>query len=171
MPLSHSWPKQPPKRVISLIHCSFLQVHWHYSFHFLGHCFFHFFGHYFFHFLGHCFFHFLGSFFFLWGTAPYLFTFLNSLVSTPPSQLGWFLQDAPAWVCQPSSLQYVCLHTPGSAFWSRSRLLPSTSSTKVASHLVSCDLQSSSWLWFAYRRTKLWAAYHQLPRASLTTEE
>ena len=240
-PLSHSWPKQPSKRVISLIHCSFLQVHWHYSFHFLGHCFFHFFwtlflplswtlflplfldtisstffGHYFFHFLGHCFFHFfwtlflplfldtisstfldtvsstffghyffhflghyffhfLGSYFFfffsLWGTTPYLFSFLNSWVSTPPSQLGWFLQDAPAWVCQPSSLQYLCLHTPGSAFWSRSRLLPSTSSTKVASHLVSCDLQDTSWLWFAYRRTKLWAAYRQLPRASLTTEE
>ena len=42
-PLSHSWPKQSSKRVISLIHCSFLQVHWHYSFHFLEHCFFHFF--------------------------------------------------------------------------------------------------------------------------------
>ena len=49
--------------------------------------------------------------------------------------------------------------------------LPSPS-TKVASHLVSCDLQSNmdtSRLWTAYRRTKVWAAYRQLPRVSLAT--
>ena len=86
------------------------------------------FGHYFFFFLE------LISFFLSLslGTASYLVTFLNSWVSTPPSQLGWF-QDAPAWVCQPSSLQYLCLHTPGSTFWSQSRLLPITHAQLITS--------------------------------------
>ena len=47
-------------------------------------------------------------------------------------------------MCQPSSLQHLCLHPPGSTFWSRSRLLPFTSSTKVASHL---ELRSSEQYW------------------------
>ena len=63
------------------------------------------------------------------GTVPYIyFTFLSSWVSNPPIQLGWS-QDAPAWVCRPSSLQRLRLHPPGSTFWSRSRLLPFSSST------------------------------------------
>ena len=63
------------------------------------------------------------------GTLPYIyFTFLSSWVSNPPIQLGWS-QDAPAWVCRPSSLQHLRLHPPGSTFWSRSRLLPFSSST------------------------------------------
>ena len=63
------------------------------------------------------------------GTLPYIyFTFLSSWVSNPPIQLGWS-QDAPAWVCRPSSLQHFCFHPPGSTFWSRSRLLPFSSST------------------------------------------
>ena len=61
------------------------------------------------------------------GTVIY-FTFLSSWVSNPPIQLGWS-QDAPAWVCRPSSLQHLRLHPPGSTFWSRSRLLPFSSST------------------------------------------
>ena len=55
-------------------------------------------------------------------------SYFNSWVSTPPSQLGWS-QDAPTWVCRPSSLQHLCFHPPGSTFWSRSRLLPFSSST------------------------------------------
>ena len=63
------------------------------------------------------------------GTVPYIyFTFLSSWVSNPPIQLGWS-QDAPAWVCRPSSLQHLRLHPPGSTFWSRSWLLPFSSST------------------------------------------
>ena len=73
-----------------------------------------------------------GPYFFNSLGTTYLVTFLNSWVSTPPSQLGWF-QDAPAWVCQPSSLQYLCLHTPGSTFWSRSRLLPITHAQLITS--------------------------------------
>ena len=67
------------------------------------------------------------------GTVPYIyFTFLSSWVSTPPTQLGWS-QDAPAWVCRPSSLQHLCFHPPGSTFWSRSRLLPITHAQLITS--------------------------------------
>ena len=51
----------------------------------------------------------------------------------------------------------VSLH-PGCNLWSRSRLLPSTS-TKVASHLVSCDLQSRLWM----------LLYSRLPIAELNS--
>ena len=67
------------------------------------------------------------------GTVPYIyFTFLSSWVSTPPIQLGWS-QDAPAWVCRPSSLQHLRFHPPGSTFWSRSRLLPITHAQLITS--------------------------------------
>ena len=67
------------------------------------------------------------------GTVPYIyFTFLSSWVSTPLIQLGWS-QDAPAWVCRPSSLQHFCFHPPGSTFWSRSRLLPITHAQLITS--------------------------------------
>ena len=67
------------------------------------------------------------------GTLPYIyFTFLSSWVSNPPIQLGWS-QDAPAWVCRPSSLQHFCFHPPGSTFWSRSRLLPITHAQLITS--------------------------------------
>ena len=59
-------------------------------------------------------------------------SYFNSWVSTPPSQLGWS-QDAPAWVCRPSSLQHLCFHSPGSTFWSRSRLLPITHAQLITS--------------------------------------
>ena len=67
------------------------------------------------------------------GTVPYIyFTFLSSWVSNPPIQLGWS-QDAPAWVCRPSSLQHLRFHPPGSTFWSRSRLLPITHAQLITS--------------------------------------
>ena len=59
-------------------------------------------------------------------------SYFNSWVSTPPSQLGWS-QDAPAWVCRPSSLQHLRFHPPGSTFWSRSRLLPITHAQLITS--------------------------------------
>ena len=67
------------------------------------------------------------------GTVPYIyFTFLSSWVSNSPIQLGWS-QDAPAWVCRPSSLQHLRLHPPGSTFWSRSWLLPITHAQLITS--------------------------------------
>ena len=36
-------------------------------------------------------------------------------------------------MCQPSSLQHLCLHPPGSTFWSRSRLLPITHAQLITS--------------------------------------
>ena len=83
---------------------------------------------------------FLGHFLFLWDLISLLFSgdllilsYFNSWVSTPPSQLGWS-QDAPAWVCRPSSLQHLCFHPPGSTFWSRSRLLPITHAQLITSY-------------------------------------
>ena len=82
---------------------------------------------------------FLGHFLFLRDLISLLFSgdllilsYFNSWVSTPPTQLGWS-QDAPAWVCRPSSLQHLCFHPPGSTFWSRSRLLPITHAQLITS--------------------------------------
>ena len=36
-------------------------------------------------------------------------------------------------MCRPSSLQHLCLHPPGSTFWSRSRLLPITHAQLITS--------------------------------------
>ena len=79
---------------------------------------------------------FLGHFLFFWDLISlFLWAYLsyfNSWVSTPHSQLGWS-QDAPAWVCRPSSLQHLCFHPPGSTFWSRFRLLPITHAQLITS--------------------------------------
>ena len=133
-PLSHSWPKQPSKCVISLISpfisssplTLFFSLSWTLFLPLFWTLFL---------LLSWTLFLPLSWTLFLFslGTAPYLFTFLNSWVSTPLSQLGWFLQDAPAWVCQPSSLQYLCLHPPGSTFWSRSQLLTITHAQLITS--------------------------------------
>ena len=114
-PASHSWPKQFFKYVISLIHCSFLQVHWHYSFHFLGYYFFHFFWTLFLPLswtlcLPPFFF-----FFFSLGIALYIYS--PSLIrGSSPHRLNWvdfFRTRLPGWAST-WSLQYLCLCTQGS---------------------------------------------------------
>ena len=67
---------------------------------------------------------FLDTIFFFLGDCSIYSLPLIPWVSTPPSQLGWFLQDAPAWVCQHiKSAVPMSLH-PRFNLRSRSRLLP-----------------------------------------------
>ena len=46
-------------------------------------------------------------------------------------------------MCQPSSLQYLCLHTPGSTFWPRSRLLPITHAQLITSCPINLSVGQS----------------------------
>ena len=74
----------------------------------------------------------LTSFFSLSGDR-FLIIYFPQFVGLHPTFTTGLIQDAPAWVCQPSSLQHLCLHTPGSTFWSRSRLLPITHAQLITS--------------------------------------
>ena len=72
-----------------------------------------------------------------------IFTSLNTWVSTPPSQLGWFLQDAPAWVCQHiKSAVPMSLH-PRFNLRSRSRLLPITHAQLITSCPINLSVGQS----------------------------